>query len=112
MVGATMSAGASPMPPSAGVTITRTGDLEYQVTFDFGITATVGINSGGLINVLLTIPDSLRNTAIIRGLLGNSDDNSTNDFITRTGEVLSDDISDRDLHFMFGLTCESGIIML
>ena len=100
VVGASISAGS----PPAGITITRRDVFEYEVVFGFGISVTIVINSGGVINVLLTIPASLLSQT--RGLLGNSDGDPSNDFRPRTGGVLPDDISDRDLHNMFGLSCK------
>lgn len=110
MVGDTATSGSTGNTPSPGITITRTANVAYRVTFDYGIALSIGINSGGLINVLIGLPAVLQ--GLTQGLLGNFDGDPSNDFVLRNGSVISNASTDFDIHFEFGLSCESGIYSL
>ena len=90
--------------PSAGLTITRTENLVYEVISEYEITFTVGINTGNMIYATITLPETLQTQT--EGLLGNFDGDNTNDFASRNGTTLPDDASDMEIHFMFAQTCE------
>lgn len=93
--------------PSAGFTITRTKNLEYEVVFQYEITLIIGINAGNMIYATITLPGTLQGQT--EGLLGNFDNSDTNDFVSRDGTTLPDDATDMEIHFMFAQTCEYSI---
>lgn len=90
--------------PSAGFTITHTGNSVYDIVFEYEITITIGINAGNMIYATITLPVAL--VGQTEGLLGNFDGNDNNDFVSRSGTTLSDDASDMEIHSMFAQTCK------
>ena len=72
------------------------------MTFASGIRIEVSIRVG-LLSFVVILPEEFRTQA--RGLMGNFDGNSTNEFVFRDGTMISDNSSDRQIH-NFGQSCE------
>ena len=85
------------------VFLKRLADDTVRVVFsnDVAINVTLRV---GLLSFVVLVPQNLLSNAVVNGLLGNIDGNSTNEFIYRNGTVLSDDTTDRILH-TFGQSC-------
>ena len=90
-----------------GVEITRTAQESVVSTFSNG--ATVNITASvGIPLIVMLLPDSFDN--ITRGLLGNNNDDSSDDYTFQNGSVLSTvNTSDSDIH-QFGQSCEYLLI--
>ncbi len=69
-----------------------------------GVAVVINLSNGGLLNFIVTMPDRLMGS--VEGLLGNFDGNMMNDFVSRHGDLVPNDASDRMIHENFGITCE------
>ena len=67
-----------------------------------GLSVSVGIRS---LIVAISVPEEFRNQ--MKGLLGNYNKVKDDDFILPDGTVLSDTLTDRQLHQQFGNACKS-----
>ena len=82
--------------------IERPSDTSVTVTFASGIRVEVSIRFG-LLSFVVMLPEEFRNQT--RGLMGNFDGNTTNEFVFRDGVMIPDNSSDRQIH-NFGQSCE------
>ena len=83
--------------------VTRTSNDSITSVFSNGASVTVTLTAG-IPNFVLRMPQSFRGSS--RGLLGNFNGNSTDDFIYPNSTVLSSDPTDRMIH-EFGQACEN-----
>ena len=83
------------------VTFQRTATNTIVSTFSNGIAITVSL-SRGLLSFVATSPEEFRVTT--EGLLGNFNEDPSDDFIFRDGTTLEFDASDRMIH-EFGQSC-------
>ena len=85
------------------ISITRIDIDIILTTFPCGLTIQVRVD-GGIPNIVTTLPQQLRGST--RGLLGNFNNDSMDDFIFRDGvTVLANNVSDRMIH-EFGQSCK------
>ena len=90
---------------AAQAEVTRASNDSITTVLSNGASVTVTITAG-IPNFVLRMPQEFR--GIGRGLLGNFNGNSTDDFIYPNGTVLSSDATDRMIH-EFGQTCEGPL---
>ena len=84
------------------VTITRETTELISIALSSGVGVNVTLRFG-IFSITLNVPQSyMGNTT---GLLGNFDQDNTNDFTSRNGTMISSNSSDADI-FMFGQTCK------
>ena len=84
------------------VTITRETTELISIALSSGVGVNVTLRFG-IFSITLNVPQSyMGNTT---GLLGNFDQDNTNDFTSRNGTMISSNSSDTDI-FMFGQTCK------
>ncbi len=69
-----------------------------------GVAVVFSLSSGGLLNFVVTMPERLM--GLVEGLMGNFDGNAMNDFVSRNGDMLYNNASDRMIHENFGITCK------
>ena len=88
------------------VTVFRGNDSKsLSVAFSGGELVSVRAENGFLSYFAVVLPDLFRGTT--RGLLGNYDGNSSNDFLSMTGGSPVDTSEPQDrIHNLFGNTCE------
>ncbi len=77
--------------------LTRSSVDTIVVLFQSSISVDVSLRAGAL-TATPAIPPVFNGT--LTGLLGNFDDDDTNDFIYRNGTIASNDISDREKHIV------------
>ena len=84
------------------ISVNQTSPNTVAVTFmsDISVEITAQV---GLLSFVVTLPQQFMMDA--RGLLGNFDGNSTNDFIFRNGTMIPDSSTDREIH-NFGQSCK------
>ena len=82
--------------------IERASNTSVAVTFASGVSVEVSLRVG-LMSFVVKLPDEFMMDA--RGLLGNFDGNSTNEFVFRDGRMIPDSSTDREIH-NFGQSCE------
>lgn len=68
---------------------------------------TVSVGTRSLI-VAISMPEEFQNQT--KGLLGNYNGVKEDDFVLPNGTVLSDALSDRQLHQQFGSACKSSVL--
>ena len=86
------------------VELTRQANESIVAMFSSGVGITVNMTAG-IPNFVLSLPTAYKNQT--RGLLGNYNGNSTDEFIPRLlDSSLSDTISDQEVHQLFGQTCK------
>ena len=92
--------------------IERPSNTSVAVTFASGVSVEISLRVG-LLSFVVKLPDEFMMDS--RGLLGNFDGNSTNEFVFRNGTMIPDNSTDREIH-NFGQSCKSfhqhSIIML
>ena len=88
------------------ISVNQTSPNTVAVTFvsDVSIEITAQV---GLLSFVVTLPEQFMMDA--RGLLGNFDGNSTNEFVFRNGTMIPDSSTDRQIH-NFGQSCEYTLV--
>ena len=84
------------------IDISRQSDTSIEVSFMSGIGVVVNLKAG-MLSFVVKLTETFRGQA--RGLLGNFDSNSTNEFVYKNGTRIPDSSSDRQIHY-FGLSCK------
>ena len=93
---------------TTGAELTRQAVDSILAVFSNGIGITINVTEG-LPNFVLALPPSLMGQT--RGLLGNSNSNSTDDFTPRGAtQPLNDSITEEEI-FEFGKSCEDYLCM-
>ncbi len=72
-----------------------------------GVALVFSLSSGGLLNFVATAPARFNGT--VEGLMGNFDGDMTNDLVSRGGQMLPNNASDRMIHKYFGVTCKFSL---
>jgi hypothetical protein len=90
------------------VNLERTAENSIASSFRNGVSITVSV-SFGLLSFVATVPEDFQGNAT--GLLGNFNGDSSDDFIFRSGTMLDDNPSDRQIHD-FGQSCECCTIVI
>ena len=89
---------------SGGVEVIRETNITVSAVFSYGAALAVTYNSTAAVPGFQLTLDSTFD-GMTRGLLGNNDDNSSNDLVTEQGQLLTSDPTDQEVHD-FGNTCE------
>lgn len=84
------------------VDITRTGANKITSSFYNGVSVTVTLSTG-ILNFMAALPHEFMGNT--KGLLGNFNQNDTDDLVYPNGTVLSTGAGDRMTH-LFGQTCK------
>ena len=84
------------------ISVNQTSNNTVAVAFMTEITLEVSAQVG-LLSFVVVLPEQFMMQA--RGLLGNFDENSTNEFVFRNGTMIPDSSRDREIH-NFGQSCE------
>ena len=84
------------------VSVNQTSNNTVAVAFMTEITLEISAQVG-LLSFVVVLPEQFLMQA--RGLLGNFDENSTNEFVFRNGTMIPDSSRDREIH-TFGQSCE------
>ncbi len=87
------------------VDITRTEANKITSSFYNGVSVTVTLSTG-ILNFMAALPHEFM--GITRGLLGNFNQNDTDDLVYPNGSTLSTEAGDRMIH-LFGQTCKLKI---
>ena len=82
--------------------IERASNNSITVSFPSGVGITIN-STAGLLVYTLEVPSSFEGTT--SGLLGNYNNNDSDDFVFRNGTMISNSSSDRDIH-QFGQSCK------
>ena len=90
------------------VSVNQTSNNTVAVTFMTEITVEVAVQVG-LLSFVVVLPEQFMMQA--RGLLGNFDGNSTNEFVLRNGTMIPDSSRDREIH-NFGQSCECIFVVV
>ncbi|XP_025111782.1 sushi domain-containing protein 2-like isoform X2 [Pomacea canaliculata] len=90
-----------------GITIYKNGTdndtVELTVVMDtVGISVLVSVTED-LLNIMVLV-SSRELQGKLRGLLGNNNNNKSDDFMARNGDIISASSSMREIHFLFGMT--------
>ena len=91
------------------VEVTRIDDTSILSVFNNGLAVTISVALMGMMNIVVNLPEEYESQT--RGLMGNFNGDSTDDFIFPSGIVLDDGASDRMIH-MFGQACGSFLKLL
>ena len=73
-----------------------------SVVFDGGVGLELKATEGAM-SILVTIPDSFYGNT--QGLMGTWNGNTSDDFLTPSGDVLASNMTTEELHSQFGLEC-------
>ncbi len=87
------------------VIIERTDNFTIVTVFDAGFSITVNTAGQGLLDITGAIPRNQSLEGITRGLLGNNNEDETDDLIYPNGTAISSNSSDRIIHD-FGQSCK------
>ena len=90
------------MSPNMRAEITRPSESSIEASFSNGIGLSVTVTAG-IPSVVVTAPVAIQMETV--GLLGNFNNNQTDDFVYLNGTLLSNNASDREIHG-FGQSCE------
>ena len=82
--------------------IERSSNNSITVSFPSGVGITINYTAGLLVYTL-EVPSSFEGTT--SGLLGNYNNDDSDEFVFRNGTMISSSSSDRDIH-QFGQSCE------
>ena len=82
--------------------IERTSNNSITVSFPSGVGITIN-STAGLLVYTLEVPLSFEGTT--SGLLGNYNNDDSDEFVFRDGTMISNSSSDRDIH-QFGQSCK------
>ena len=86
------------------VEVTRIDDTSILSVFNNGLAVTISVALMCMMNIVVNLPEEYESQT--RGLMGNFNGDSTDDFILPSGIMLDDGASDRMIH-MFGQACGS-----
>jgi hypothetical protein len=84
----------------AGISINYESNNTVTVLMASGITAEIKILSR-MLHIILSVPTSLKGQ--VRGLVGNWDDDTSNDFMLPNGTWIPINSSRTDIHYLFGM---------
>ena len=93
---------------TANVEITRTDNDTVSSVFPNGVTVAITVTVG-VPNFVLTLPQSFQDST--QGLLGNYNNDDSDDFIYPNGTMISGNSSDRMIHD-FGQACKSYFVKI
>ena len=82
--------------------IERSSNNSITVSFPSGVGITINYTAGLLVYTL-EVPSSFEGTT--SGLLGNYNNDDSDEFVFRNGTIISNSSSDREIH-QFGQSCE------
>ena len=82
--------------------IERSSNNSITVSFPSGVGITINYTAGLLVYIL-EVPSSFEGTT--SGLLGNYNNDDSDEFVFHNGSVISNSSSDREIH-AFGQSCE------
>ena len=82
--------------------IERSSNNSIAVSFTSGVGITINYTAGLLVYTL-EVPSSFEGTT--SGLLGNYNDDNSDEFVFRNGTMISNSSTDREIH-QFGQSCE------
>ena len=82
--------------------IERSSNNSITVSFPSGVGITINYTAGLLVHTL-EVPSSFEGTT--SGLLGNYNNDDSDEFVFRNGTMISNSSSDRDIH-QFGQSCK------
>ena len=85
------------------VDITRTEANKITSSFYNGVSVTITMSTG-ILNFMAALPQEFMGNT--RGLLGNFNQNDTDDLVYPNGTILSTEAGDRMIH-LFGQTCKT-----
>ena len=100
MSGSLTSVGDNVTTPSSF--IERSSDNSITVSFPSGVGITIN-STAGLLVYTLEVPSSFEGTT--SGLLGNYNNDDSDEFVFRNGTMISNSSSDREIH-QFGQSCK------